>query len=285
MQSLGPVRPPERPHLGIEDILDWFASYAHLPRLRDEATLDGPLQRLVENLSDLYAYASGVDEELGAYEGVMDGRALMPGHFKCGLLERREAIPAAKSHAEPSRPGDEESSASIPTTPKPEDGGEALAPDPRPTRFFASLETKPERAGLEVACTMDGLLVELTRVPGRNLRLHLEMEGAAGDGGYSEDVVNAVNANARDLRLDETCLGIEKKYHPRRSTSRGNRLRYPCDIFVLWYLHRMPATRSSSGHTTGLYRALASLQPPGSAHNPVGAGRSVNSHIRPIDLG
>ena len=58
---------------------------------------------------------------------------------------------------------------------------------------------------------MDGLLVELTRVPGSNLRLHLEIEGAAGDGGYPEDVVDTVKANARDLSLDENNLGFEEK--------------------------------------------------------------------------
>ena len=170
MQSLAPVWVSERPHLSIEDIRDWFASYVYLPRLRDEATLDGALQRLVENLADPFAYASGIDEESGAYEGVMDGRALMPGHFMSGLLVRREAIPAAKLDPEPLRPGDDGGSTPTPTPSVTEGGGEAPAPDPRPKRFFASLEINPDRAGLEVARIMDGLLVELTGVPGSTLR-------------------------------------------------------------------------------------------------------------------
>ena len=211
MQSLAPIWPSDRPHLSIEDIRDWFASYVYLPRLRDDATLDGALQRLVENLADPYAYASGFDEESGAYEGVMDGRALMPGHFKSGLLVRREAIPAARPHSEPPRPGGQEATAPIPIPPSPEDDGEATpTPEPRPKRFFASLEINPERAGLDVARIMDGLLVELTRAPGSNLRLHLEIEGVAGDHGYTEDVVDTVKANARDLRLDGASLGFEE---------------------------------------------------------------------------
>ena len=211
MQSLAPIWPSDRPHLSIDDIRDWFASYVYLPRLRDEATLDGALQRLVENLADPYAYASGFDEASGAYEGVMDGRALLPGHFRSGLLVRREALPAARPDSASARPGDGGGVAPIPTPPKPKDDGEAtptLAP-PRPRRFFASLAIDPERAGLEVARVMDGLLVELTRAPGSNLRLHLEIEGAAGDGGYPEDVVETVKANARDLRLDPTGMGFE----------------------------------------------------------------------------
>ena len=211
MQSLAPIWPAERPHLTIEDIRDWFASYVYLPRLRDEATLDGALQRLVENLADPFAYASGFDEESGAYEGVMDGRALMPGHFKSGLLVRQEAIPAAKLDPTPAGPDDEESSVPDTPLPKPQDGGETPDSPPRPKRFFASLEIDPERAGLEVARIMDGLLVELTRAPGSALRLHLEIEGTAGDGGYPEDVVDTVKANARDLRLDDDNLGFEEK--------------------------------------------------------------------------
>ena len=211
MQSLAPIWPAERPHLTVDAIRDWFASYVYLPRLRDEATLDGALQRLVENLADPFAYASGFHEESGAYEGVMDGRALMPGHFKSGLLVRREAVPAAKLDPTLAGPDDEEGSVPDTPLPKPQDGGETPDSPPRPKRFFASLEIDPERAGLEVARIMDGLLVELTRAPGSALRLHLEIEGTAGDGGYPEDVVDTVKANARDLRLDDDNLGFEEK--------------------------------------------------------------------------
>ena len=38
-----------------------------------------------------------------------------------------------------------------------------------------------------------------------------EIEGAAGDGGYPEDVVDTVKANARDLKLSANNLGFEEK--------------------------------------------------------------------------
>ena len=211
MQSLGPIWPSDQPHLDIEEIRDWFASYVYLPRLRDEATLDGALQRLVENMADPIAYATGFDEETGAYEGVLDGRALMPGSLERGLLVRREAIPEPEPQPELSRPGDGGDSPPDPTPPDPGGSGEAPAPDPRPKRFFASLEIDPEKAGLEVARIMDGLLVELTRAPGSRLRLNLEIEGTVEDGGYPKDVVDTVKANARDLRLNENNLGFEEK--------------------------------------------------------------------------
>ena len=142
----------------------------------------------------------------------MDGRALMPGSLERGLLVRREAIPTDEPEPEPEplrlQPGDGGDFAPDPTPP---DHGGGEAPDPRPKRFFASLEINPERAGLEVARIMDGLLVELTRTPGSRLRLHLEIEGTADDGGYPADVVDTVKANARDLKLDENNLGFEER--------------------------------------------------------------------------
>ena len=93
LNSLEPVWPADRPHLPIEEIRDWFASYVYLPRLRDDATLDGALQRLVEDIAYDFAFASSFDEGSGEYDGVVDGKALMSLSVDGGLLVRRGAIP------------------------------------------------------------------------------------------------------------------------------------------------------------------------------------------------
>ena len=205
LNSLEPVWPADRLHLPIEEVRDWFASYVYLPRLRDDATLDGALQRLVEDIAYDFAFASSFDEGSGEYDGVVDGKAFTLLGFEGGLLVRRNAIP--EPVPEPA-PGDGKGATPPPTpgtdppvTPQPE-------PEPRPTRFFASLEINTEKAGLEVARIMDGLLVELTRTPGSTLRLTLEIDGRAGDDGYPKDVVDTVKANARDLKLEESTLGF-----------------------------------------------------------------------------
>lgn len=96
--------------------------------------------------------------------------------------------------------------------PKPEPYGDQTKPVERlPRRFFASVPIKPERAGLEVARIMDGLLVELTRAPGSTLQLTLEIDGRAGDTGYPADVVDTVKANVRDLKLNSDDLGFEEE--------------------------------------------------------------------------
>ena len=63
---------------------------------------------------------------------------------------------------------------------------------------------------LEIARIMDGLLVELTRTKGSELRLTQELDGASAEEGYPNDAVEIVKANARDLKLDEGSFGFEE---------------------------------------------------------------------------
>ena len=186
-RSLEPVWPADQPHIPIEKIRHWFASYVYMPRLRDDATLDGALQRLVKDLAEPYVYASSFDEVAGTYDGAIEGIVRLADDRDGGLLVRREA-------AKPPP---------VPPPPPP--------PPPNPRRrFFASIPIEPERAGLEVARIMDALLVELTRSRGSSLRVTLEIHGSAGEPGYPKDVVDTVQANARDLNVDEKKFGFER---------------------------------------------------------------------------
>ena len=209
-KELGALWPAERSHLAIADIRDWFASYVYLPRLRDDATLDSALQQLCADIALPYAYASSFDDNVGTYEGVLDGKAWLLGDPGDGLLVRREAIQLAAptpgqagTGLTPPSPG-----GAVPTSPEP---GEKTQPTKsQPTRFFSSIAIDPDRAGLEVARIMDGLLVELTRTTGSTLRLTLELEGMSTEQGYPEDVVKIVKANAHDLKLDDKSFGFEE---------------------------------------------------------------------------
>ena len=210
VQSLEPLWPAERPHLAIADIRDWFASYVYLPRLRDPATLDGALQQLFEDLALPYAYAAGFDEDTGAYDGVIDGKAWLVGNPGAGLLVRRDAIqavePAPKTTgAVISSPTSYGNGSTLPLS-----DPEKPPARPPPKRFFATVPIDPDKAGLEVARIMDGLLVELTRTEGSELRVTLELQGSSAEEGYPEDVVEIVKANARDLKLSDESFGFEE---------------------------------------------------------------------------
>ena len=202
-RALEDVWPKERPHLSISEIRDWFASYFYLPRLRDDATLDSALEELCADMHHPYAYAASFDGETGFYEGVVDKEAWLSGGLGAGLLVRREAVRIAEPEPPP-----------LPPDPPPDEPRDDEEPPhnakPQPTRFFASITIDPERAGIEVARIMDGLLVELTRTKGSTFRLTLELEGEAPEEGYPKDVIEIVTDNARDLKIDRGPFGFEE---------------------------------------------------------------------------
>ena len=208
-RSLEPIWPAEQNHLAIATIRDWVASYVYMPRLRDEATLDGAVQGLVENPTFDYALASGFDEQADTYTDVVDGTLMPPGRLDQGLLVRRHAIVQEI-------PGETDDAIDLrstrPVTPPAVDRSDKDKPPsepPRPTRFFANVNVDTDRAGLEVARIMDGLLVELTRATGSTVRVSVEIQGQTRDAGYPVDVVETVKANARDLKLNEDTWGFE----------------------------------------------------------------------------
>jgi len=201
--SLQPIWPTDQPHVPISDIGDWIASFVYLPRLRDSAALHGAIRQLAEDLEHPYGFAAGYNGATSTYQGVVDGSGMVPDSLKEGLLVRRAALSASVPPSHPSTATGEGAGKGKPPEHK----------DPvkrQPKRFYASLNIDPERAGVEVARVMDGLLVELTRMPGSRLALTLELAGESGEDGYSEDVVKIVNANARDLKLKLEDLGFEE---------------------------------------------------------------------------
>ena len=211
-RCLEPLWPEDRPHVPVEELREWFASYVYLPRLRDQAVLDAALRRLAEDLAFPFALTAGFDAESGAYVDVVDGRGSPPGGLDSWLLARREAIPAHPEYppAPMPTPSGNGVSDGVGEGEEPAPGKSPTPAAPRPRRFFASLKLDPERAGQDVARIMDGLLVELTRAPGAEIKLTLEIEGAAGEGGYPPDIVEIVTANARDLKLDDGDSGFEE---------------------------------------------------------------------------
>ncbi len=206
IKSLEPVWPEGQPHVPIDEVRRWFASYLHMPRLRDDATLSRAIERLAGDLVGHYVYADSFNEETGAYEGlVVSGLVSLTGKQSLGLLVRRDALSETEKESQ-NQTGKDDESGETGTGPSP---GE-LTKIKTLTRFFASIPVDPDRAGLEVAEVMDAILVELTRAQGSGIRVTLKLEGKAGEAGYPKDVVETVEANARDMKIDRGGFGFSR---------------------------------------------------------------------------
>ena len=218
VRALAPLWPEGRGHVAAAEIADWFASFVYLPRLRDTAALEGALRRLAEDMAFPFALATGFDEKTGAYAGVVDGKAAIFDTLLSYLLVRREAIPAPPEKEETKETKETEAGKAPGPSgggrPADGGGGPAIAappPAPGPKRFYASLTLDPHKAGLEVARVVENLIVELDRAPGARIELKLDIQGLAGETGYSKDVVETVLANVRDLKLEVEASGFEKE--------------------------------------------------------------------------
>jgi hypothetical protein len=206
MAELRKVWEETTPHIEIATLLDWFASYVYLPRLRDEATLATAIEKLVAKIDSPVAFAQGFDKAAAEYQRVSQWGIGLGANIANGLLVWRTALP------EPAQANSNRDDTASVSGGKPgsDEQAEFTKTQKRPRRFFGSVTLDPDKAGLQVAKIAEEILFELTRANGATLKLTLEIEGSMASG-YSDDVINVVRSNIRDLKLDTSAVGFEEE--------------------------------------------------------------------------
>ena len=99
---LEPVWPSGQQHISVADVRDWFASYAYMPKLRDDATLDGAIRGVAEqwhSLREILAFALGIAVLPGPN---WVGRLLWHSDCSCGVSS---LLPFAEGFSGASWPG------------------------------------------------------------------------------------------------------------------------------------------------------------------------------------
>jgi hypothetical protein len=67
----------DAPHVAVATLLDWFASYVYLSRLRDDATLVISIEKLLGKIESPVGFAKSFNEADGKYEGVTQWSATL----------------------------------------------------------------------------------------------------------------------------------------------------------------------------------------------------------------
>jgi hypothetical protein len=93
LTELRKVWPEDKPHIEVATLLDWFASYVYLPRLRDDASLIHAIEKLIGKLYGAVAFAQSFDPQTGRYEGLSRWAANLGTNVASGLLVWRSALP------------------------------------------------------------------------------------------------------------------------------------------------------------------------------------------------
>ena len=201
-------------HVEIKQLVEDFARYLYLPRLRDKAVLLDATREGLGLLTwgkDSFAYAESYDEAASRYRGLRCGHMvpLSPDNL-VGLLVKPE--PALRQQdAETPQPIPGGAPTGTPPTGTPgetpatpgtgEQPGEAQPGTELPRRFHGSVSLDATRVGRDASRIADEVISHLASQTGATLRVTLEIEAQIPDG-VPDRVVRTVTENSRTLKFD-----------------------------------------------------------------------------------
>jgi hypothetical protein len=211
--ALKPIWPDDRPHLGVAEVAEWFASYVYLPKLRDGVVLQGAIRDTVAKLDPTFGYADRFDEPAGCYRNliwaktppdIMPATAVLVRAAEALDQLRRDAAAVATGPGGATSPGRQPTEPSgtgaVPTESKPE---------PRnPRRFYGSVEIDMVRPVKTFDSIVNAVVMELQRTQGAKVKLTLEIQAEAPNG-FAEGDVSVVRDNARQLKFRAESTGFE----------------------------------------------------------------------------
>ncbi|MHB1608546.1 MAG: Swt1 family HEPN domain-containing protein [Acidiferrobacter thiooxydans] len=207
-------------HVALPQLVDDFARYLYLPRLRDSGVLARAIQDGLELLTweqDSFAYADSFDEALGRYRGLRGGQlvSLTPESLS-GLLVR-SAVAQRQLATERPATLDARIGVAEPVTPYEAVGGAgttetgaatsaSLASSPK--RFHGTVTLDSARVGRDASRIAEEVIAHLSGLMGATVKVTLEIEAAI-PGGVPAQVVRTVTENSRTLKF--TSQGFESE--------------------------------------------------------------------------
>jgi len=192
-------------HVEVRQLVEDFARYLYLPRLKNPAVLAGAIRDGVGLLTwerETFAYADSLDEATGRYRGLRAGQNVaIAATDPSGLLVRPEAA-RRQLDVEQARVGPDAratGAAATAATPVLETQDVMVTPAAVPTlprRFHGSVALDALRVGADAGKVAQEVIAHLTSLRGAQVRITLEVEAVAPDG-IPDPAVRTVTANCR----------------------------------------------------------------------------------------
>ncbi|MBI3629558.1 MAG: AAA+ family ATPase, partial [Candidatus Rokubacteria bacterium] len=206
-------------HVTIKQLVEHFARYLYLPRLKDSSVLLGAVRDGVSLLTweqDAFAVADSFDETAGRYRGLRGGQGIALADADAPGLLVKPAVARRQLDVEKVKPSDEATPA------VPGAGGEgttATKPGTGPTgtpaavaaqlkRFHGTVTLDPTRVGRDASRIADEVIAHLAGLVGVKVKVTLEVEAEI-PSGAPDHVVRTVTENSRTLKF--TSQGFEKE--------------------------------------------------------------------------
>jgi hypothetical protein len=200
-------------HVAVKQLVEDFARYPYLQRLRDEDVLLSSMREgvsLVTWRTDSFAFAEGFDEAKGRYLGLRAGQVLGFSPDVVGLLvksataEPQLEAERPKPSPKPAGEGTETSGGNQPTggtLPSPSATGvSSPANTPPPTHFFGSVKVDSARISRDVGTIANEIIQHLASLPNSEVDVMVEIQAHV-PGGVPDNVVRTVSENCRTLKF------------------------------------------------------------------------------------
>ncbi|RMG33561.1 MAG: ATP-binding protein [Gammaproteobacteria bacterium] len=202
-------------HVPVRQLVEDFAKYIYLPRLKNSDVLFKAIEEGMSMLTwakDAFAYADSYDEAADRYLGLRGGQGGGFGDVTGGLLVKPDVARVQIEAEIASQPGErdsetEESDAS-PETPSIADPAPVPAKPQQPRRFHGTVELDSTRVSRDAGKIAEEVIAHLVGLVGAEVSVTLEIEANIPDG-VPENVVRIVTENCRTLKFRNQ--GFEKE--------------------------------------------------------------------------
>ncbi len=208
--------------VAIKQLVEDFARYLYLPRLKEPAVLLGAVREGLGLLTweqDSFAYADSHSETAARYRGLRWGQHVPITDDDTGLLVRpavarqQQAAEVPATTAEtPGGATNRTGGAKVSTGAGPAPGGEGgatvPAEAPQPRRFHGTVELDPTRVGRDASRIADEVLSHLSGLVGAKVKVTLEIEAEI-PAGAPAHVVRTVTENGRTLKFSNQGFEVE----------------------------------------------------------------------------
>ena len=205
-------------HVAVKTLIEDFARYTYLPRLRDSGVL---IDAIADGLGLLtwdkesFAYADGWDEVGQRYRALRCGQHVAITEDSTGVLVKPEPArcqyEADRATAPSTISGAVTPDGSKTTTPAPDgtttpDG--TPAETPKPKRFHGAAQLDAQRVGRDAGTIAQEVISHLAGIIGADVKVTIEIDAFIPTGA-TEQVVRTVTENCRTLKF--TSQGFERE--------------------------------------------------------------------------
>lgn len=192
-------------HVAISQLVEDYARYPYLPRLKDPQVLLGSIRDGVSILTweqDTFAYAESFDEEAARYRSLRVGQGIELHDPSAPGLLVKPGVARGQIEKEV-KPQPNGGTGPGPEPPPPVDPPPPPPPHARvPKRFHGAVNLDAGRVGLDASTIANEVIAHMGGLVGAKVTVTLEIEAELPDG-FPENVVRTVNENSSTLKFTD----------------------------------------------------------------------------------